>query len=169
VKNIHKRGFLLFELLCVFALLTVVCTFALSQLRFLSRGYVRTELETLYQTCLYAQRYAMSSGSPCVVVLDIAKNQYMCNGRVHRFASGVSFGTSSARVKGPPSSPSQEITVPSTFNNNRIVCFPEGIIEAGTIYMTDSDGRSLYALTSGVAPYSYLRKYRYAGTWQRLE
>lgn len=164
----RRQGFLLFELLLVFGLVSIIAGLALVQMHFLTRGYVRAELEALYQICLYAQRRAISSGQTCTVLLDIEKHRYSCNERVCTLTDGVQFGIL-PNVKGPPSSPQQTATNISTFKNNKISCSPEGTVDAGTVYMTDRSRQCLYALTSGVAPYSYLRKYRYVGTWQRLE
>lgn len=164
----NRQGFLLFELLLVFGLVSLIACLSFVHMRFLTRGYVRAELEALYQICLYAQRRAISSGQTCTVLLDVEKHTYACNGQVCRLADGVRFGVL-PQVKGPPSVPQQIITKASTFKDNQISCSPEGVIAAGTIYMIDGTGQCLYALTSGIAPYSYLRKYRYADKWQRLE
>lgn len=164
----RRQGFLLFELLLIFGLIGFIACFAFVHMRFLTRGYVRAETEALYQMCLYAQRRAMSSGKTCTVVLDIAKHSYSCNDHVCELAKGVRFGVL-PNVKGPPSAPQQVLTGVSTFKNNCIHCSPAGTIDAGTVYLIDADRQSLYALTSGVAPYSYLRTYRYASKWQRLE
>jgi len=164
----RRQGFLLFELLLVFGLVSIIACIAFVHMRFITRGYVRAELAALYQMCVYAQRCAISSGQSCAVILDIEQNRYWCNDRICTLASGVQFGIISG-VKGPPSAPQQPITHASTFRNNRISCSPDGIIDAGTIYLIDADKRFLYALTAGVAPYSYVRMYRFAGTWQRLE
>ena len=166
--NSRKPGFLLSELLCVFFFVTLLVGCAVSHMSFLSRGYARSELELLYQTCVYAQHHAMSSGRPCTVVLDLDKHRYTCNDKISMLADGVRFGFRED-VKGPPSAPGKPIVKASTFKNNIITCSPDGIIDAGTVYITDTAQRCLYALTSGVAPYSYLRKYRYAGKWQRLK
>lgn len=163
-----RQGFLLFELLLVFGLVSFIACLAFIQMRFLTHSYVRAEIEALYQMCLYAQRRAISSGQTCTVVLDIAKHSYACNDHVCVFAGNVRFGVL-PHVKGPPSAPQQALVHASTFKNNRINCSPDGIIDAGTVYLIDTDKQSLYALTSGVAPYSFIRTYRYAGKWQRLE
>jgi Tfp pilus assembly protein FimT len=162
-----RQGFLLFEVILVLGLVSIVCMVSI-QLHFLTRGYVRAELEALYQMCLYAQRHAIMTGEACTVVLNTDKNSYSCNGHACVLAKGVCFGVL-PQVKGPPSAPQKIITQVTTFKNNQISCSPEGTIDAGTVYLTDGSSACLYALTSGVAPYSYLRKYRYAGTWQRLE
>lgn len=163
-----RQGFLLFELLLVFGLVSMIALFAFVQMRFLTRGYVRAEVEALYQMCLYAQRRAMSSGHVCTVTLDLAKHAYMCDEHTCELSKNVRFGIL-PHVKGPPSAPQESLTSTSTFKNNRINCSPEGTIDAGTVYLIDVEKKSLYALTSGVAPYSYVRTYRYAGNWQRLK
>ena len=72
-------------------------------------------------------------------------------------------------AKGPPCAPTEVIKQPITFKGNKIIFNPDGIISAGSIYVVDATGRSMYALTSGVTPVSYLRMYRYDnGTWVGL-
>ena len=163
-----EQGFLLFELLLVFCLATIIACFVFGNMRFLNRGYARAELQTLYQMCLYAQRRAISSGQECAIQIDVKKHRYACNGMICMLSDGVQFNIL-PNVKGPPSSPQHHLTQMCTFKNNCITCSSDGIIDAGTIYITDFAKQNLYALTSGVAPYSYLRMYRYAGKWQRLE
>lgn len=165
---VHKQGFLLYELLLVFGLVSIIAGFAFSRMRFLTRGYARSEIQALHQMCLYAQRRAISSGRPCAVILDVAKHSYACNERVCVLPKDVRFGVL-PQVKGPPSAPQHILTHACSFKDNTITCSPDGIINVGTVYMTDGSSECLYALTSGVAPYSFLRTYRYAGTWQRLK
>lgn len=165
--KIRQPGYLLLELVCVFALLSLIIGFAFARMDFISAGNARQELDLLYQTCLYAQRRAISSGKPCTVILDTERGQYSCDERIRTLEEGVRFDFL-PQVKGPPSAPQQPILKASTFKQNRISCSSEGIIDAGTVYLTDRSRKCLYALTSGIAPYSYLRKYRYAGTWERL-
>ena len=56
---------------------------------------------------------------------------------------------------------SQEIS----FENNHIIFYADGTIQAGTVYLVDVNKKLLYALTSGVGHISFLRKYRYDGSW----
>jgi len=70
-------------------------------------------------------------------------------------------------IKGPPSSAHTLITKPISFKNNTLVCYPSGIISAGTIYMTDNK-QCMYALSCPVGYVSYLRKYRYANGWKLI-
>ncbi len=163
----QKKAFTLLELLIVLALMLFILMLSVGQLHFCKRGYARSELDGLYQACLYMQRHAMLVGKTCCVDLGIESNHYTCKGQQHQLAQGVSFGAPPG-VKGPPSSPKKMLTKVCTFKNNCISCSKDGVISAGTVYIIDAQG-SLYALTASVAPYSYLRKYRYAGKWQLIE
>ncbi len=164
----QKKAFTLVELLIVLALMLFVLMLSVGQLHFIKRGYARSELDGLYQACLYMQRHAMMTGKTCSVNLDVDQHRYTCNDQVHQLALHVKFGMQPG-VKGPPSSPNKILTKVCTFKNNCISCSKDGVISAGTIYITNTQGSALYALTASVAPYSYLRKYRYAGKWQLIE
>ena len=72
-------------------------------------------------------------------------------------------------IMGPPATPTHAITQPITFVGNKILFYPEGIIQAGAIYLKDTKNRVQYALSSGVSTVSYLRKYQYTGgEWKLL-
>lgn len=161
------QGFFLFELLLVLILIGTL-SIGFIRLDFIMQGYVRAELEQLYQLCLYAQRHAINSGASCFIELDSAAREYRCNGLCYRMPKGVMFGVL-PHVKGPPSAPKKLLSQPITFAGNRITSSPEGFLDVGTVYLVNEARTVLYALTSGAGAYSYLRKYRYADTWQRVE
>lgn len=161
-----RPAFTLVELLVVVALIAILASLALHQFSFFSR-YVRTELDLLYQTCLYMQRHALVTRQKQTLILDIESNSYRFNDRSHVFKKGVCFGI--MPVKGPPSAPNKLLDKASTFKNNQIVFYPDGIIDAGSVYLTNDQHTLLYALTVAISPYSYLRTYCYADTWRLLE
>jgi len=71
-------------------------------------------------------------------------------------------------AKGPPASANKLILKSITFTNNRIIFYPTGIISAGTVYLIDQAKQVMYALSNGVSQISFLRTYRYNGSWQPL-
>lgn len=162
----NRSAFTLIELLVVIALIMMTIGLTLQQFSSCSRS-VRTELELLYQTSLYMQRRALVMRQKQILYLDIEHNAYSFENREHRLPSGVKFGILPA--KGPPASPSKPLEKSSTFKNNQIVFYPEGVIEPGSVYLIDENKSQLYALTVAVAPYSYLRTYCYADTWRLLQ
>jgi type II secretory pathway pseudopilin PulG len=162
----NRLAFTLIELLVVIALTMMLIGLTLQQLNNSSRS-VRNEIELLYQTSLYMQRRALFLHQKQILYLDIEHNTYSFEHRTHKLPSGVQFGI--MPVKGPPASPLKQLEKPSTFKNNQIIFYPDGVIEAGSIYLTDDKKKQLYALTVAVAPYSYLRTYCYADTWRLLQ
>jgi len=97
-------------------------------------------------------------------------------GTIHRYTFGavdeqlpksIRFGAP-AEVKGPPATPMRPVDSPITFKNAQITFYPDGIISAGTVYLTDTDQKTCYALTCGVGSVSFLRAYRYDKGWQLL-
>lgn len=113
------------------------------------------------------QRRALVMRQKQILYFDIAHNAYTFEDRTHTLAKGVQFGI--MPVKGPPASPSKPLEKALTFKNNQIVFYPDGVIEAGSVYLTNDKKDQLYALTVAVAPYSYLRTYCYADTWRLLQ
>lgn len=161
-----KPGVTLIELLIVIALIGICCSLVLSRLSNMG-VHVRTELGLLQQVCMYMQRRALLTGQQQSVHLDLHNNSYTFNGRTHKLAQGVIFGT--MPVKGPPASPHTLLTNACTFTQNIITFYPSGIIDAGSLYLTNNAHSILYALTNAVSSYSYLRTYCYADTWHMLE
>jgi type II secretory pathway pseudopilin PulG len=162
----NRLAFTLIELLVVIGLIMMTIGLTLQQFKNSSRS-VRTELELLYQTSLYMQRRALVTRQKQIMYLDIEHNRYSFENRTYHLPSGVQFGI--IPVKGPPASPLKPLEKSCTFKNNQIVFYPEGVIEAGSVYLTDDTKNRLYALTVAVAPYSYLRTYCYADTWRLLQ
>lgn len=128
---------------------------------------VHSELAQLYTTCTYLQRYAMTHHKPQQLIFDLKNNRYRYHQTEHTLAARVQFGCPSY-VKGPPSNPTQLIRLPISFKNEMITFHSDGIIEPGTVYLTDHTQRHIYALSCAVAQVSYLRKYRYTDRWTAM-
>ncbi len=161
-----KKAFTLVELLVVVALICMLAGLTVHQFTFM-QGHVRSELDGLYQACLYMQRHALVTRQQQILTLDLDQHRYQFNGRNYKLAKGVQFGIIPA--KGPPSSPNKHLTKACTFKNDQIIFYPDGIIDSGSVYLTNENHDLLYALTVAVSPYSYLRTYCYADTWRLLE
>ena len=136
---------------------------------FLGHAYVPTELEKMGALCRYAQQKALMTNVAQVITLD-------ATGSVHGYTLGavreqlprsIIFGAP-AGIKGPPATPTHGIDFPITFKNSQIIFYPDGVISAGTVYLTNTNKTVLYALTSGVGAVSFLRAYRYDKEWQLL-
>ena len=167
-QAIKTSGFSLIELLVVFTLLALIATFSGAHFLFLQRILVRSELEQLYITCAMLQRSAKMFNQNQIIFFDITNNSYRYKNSIHTLPHHVSFGVTSG-VKGPPSSPERIISNPVSFQAQKVTFMPEGIIQPGTIYLTDSSKRYTFALSCGVGHVSYLRKYEYTnGIWKEL-
>lgn len=162
-----RRGFSLLECGIVLALLVLVLTLHVVQIPFLNRYIVRSEIEKMYAVCKYLQQYAMINRQQQELIFDITKNEYYFHEKKERLPKQVVFGFLSG-AKGPPSSALSSIVKPITFDHQRIIFYPDGIVQAGTVYLVDCDKQFMYALSNGVAQISYLRKYKYDGTWLLL-
>ena len=134
---------------------------------FLSRMLARAELEHLYSVCYYLQRKALMQHAPQRLSFDRQRNSYTACGKEYRLPKHVQFGTAPG-VKGPPSSPSLLVTRPITFTGDHIMFHPDGIMQSGTIYLTDIHRSCSYALSCAVSPVSYLRKYQYTDAWHLI-
>ena len=128
---------------------------------------VRAELEHLYSVSYYLQRRALMLHKSQTLTFDRQTNSYQANGKKYRLSSQVRFGTANG-VKGPPSSPETFITQPITFVNNSISFHPDGVIQAGAVYLTDSGKHCTYALSCSVSSVAYLRKYQYTNAWHLI-
>lgn len=161
------HGFSLIELLVVLAIILLISSMASINTHYLNKAVVHTEIDLLYNTCCYLQHTAMATNQKQELSFDGARQSYSHNGEKLELPQAVQFGIL-PHVKGPPSSPSHVLTMPITFAHEKIVFYPDGIISSGIIYMVDSNHQDIYALSSGIANASFLRKYRYDGKWHLM-
>lgn len=131
------------------------------------RYLVRLELERLYAAMVMVQQHAVGTHKSQAIIVDCAHNCYITPYGREQLTPGVIFGVVD-NIKGPPSSPLTTIKKPVTFSNNRIVFYEQGIIDAGTIYMTDKAKNYQYALSCGVGEEPYIRCYYYQKCWTLL-
>jgi Tfp pilus assembly protein FimT len=163
LKN-RADGFLLIEALIIIALITLTVTLGVSFGTSLHKTIVRSEVERLYAACMYLQRLAMLTNKRQLLTFDVNKNAYFYQGHEERLSSYVTFGIL-RDIKGPPSAPTTVINKPITFTNNQIIFTPNGILQSGTVYLTDISKQHQYALTAPISQISFLRKYRYDNKW----
>ena len=110
------------------------------------------------------QQQAMARQRQEDMLLDEAKNRYYMSGQWQELPPGIRFGFL-PNTKGPPSAPTTVLQSAITFPGKKVSCYPDGTIQAGTVYLVNDKKSCMYALTSGVSAVSFLRKYRYDGTW----
>jgi len=166
-KKGSEGGFSLIELVITVALCALVVTLMVVNVSFLNRSVIRVEVNKLYTACMYVRQCALTTHQEQTLIFNKKNNSYSFDGRVEHLSSSVTFGVIPG-AKGPPSSPQKLLSSPITFKKDRIVFYPDGVISSGTVYLTDYQRQSLYALSNGIAQISYLRKYLYTGRWQLM-
>lgn len=164
-KQEVAQGFMLFELIVCLAIVVIIIGLAAGNLSFLNRHLVATETEKLYAACLYMQRLAMVTGHEQQLLFDQKTQSYVYGATQQKLPAGVTFGFIPG-IKGPPSSPFAPIRSAITFPDSKISFYPNGLIQAGTVYLSDQNTTCMYALSCPVSQVSYVRRYRYADGWK---
>lgn len=160
-----KSGFSLIELAIVILLCSVIMGLGISCGSFMYRGIVKQEAEALALVCRYLQYAAMMSNEPKILVFDPKKHCYSYDGCSVKLSNQVKFGVLEG-VKGPPSNPVHIINAPVSFKDGKIIFYPDGIIQPGTVYLIGKNAQIMYALSCPVSQVSYVRIYKYDGSWQ---
>lgn len=164
----HKPGFFLIELMVVLTLFAFVVSLSFLNDSLLTKSQLRAEVDKLYAAILYGHRCALASGKEEFLTFDCKKNMYLCKGRSEQLPRGIIFGACT-EAQGPPSAPSYAISSPITFIDEHITFNPTGIMQAGTVYLTDEKKRYTYALSIPVGHVSHIRKYMFHNsTWQLI-
>lgn len=161
------RGFLLFELLVVIALMVILTGLVGSNSSFLRKALVRAQIEKLHTVCCYLKQLAQVSNKQYVLRFDVDQRSYSYDNMVEILPRHLVFGVAPG-ILGPPSAPYKLIARGVTFPNNQIIFYPSGIVHAGTVYISDNDYTYTYALSCAVSHFSYIRKYFYVHDWQLL-
>ena len=155
-----KKGCLLLEMLIVLALIILVGSLGVMSISWYDRYLVRLEIERLYATIMLVHQSACNTQKPQEIIIQSNENCYRTSYGKDELIKGVLFGVM-AGVKGPPSLPVHFLTKPVSFARNCITCYPDGVIDAGTVYLTNKSKSCLYALSCGVAQEPYIRCYYY--------
>src|SRR3990167_7814836 len=100
------------------------------------RSLVRYELDALYLNIMACQQKAYITGQQQEIVFDGEHNQYICGGVRYVLPKSVKFGYKDGMF-GPPALPMGMIKHSVTFPHNILICYPDGILSAGTLYLTD--------------------------------
>jgi len=130
----------------------------------IQRMIARAELGLLALTVRTEQQKALLTGTEKTIIFKPDGLGYVTPTQRHQFQQGITLGAPPGAY-GPPSDPRTPISKPLTFPNNTIICYPRGKIQAGTVYLKAPAYNQYYALTAGVAQYSFLRLYRYRLDW----
>lgn len=163
-----QAGFSLLELSFVLALIGLLVTLGIMVFPSYDRLFAHAELDRLYMGFLACAHKAMATGVAQTIEFDPTNNTIALDGAVQKLTQRVCFG-SLAESWGPPASPTTRIEDPVTFKYHQATCYPDGTIQAGSIYLTDSDKQHMFALTSAVGQIAYVRRYRYKANPSRSQ
>lgn len=159
-------GFLLIEVALVLMLILISITLALPQFTCLKRSMVHCEIKKLIAECFYQRLCAIASHKELSIQFDCVQNCYTTSTK-KTFFQAVRM-ESLPGLKGPPSQPKKAIDNPITFNNSKIVFYPDGTMSSGTIYFVDTSKTSCYALTIATGQAPFLRHYEFASSWVQI-
>lgn len=146
-------GFSLWELMTVLALCMLMIGCGVYTHRLGSALWVALQTEGLvahWQTLQWRALYEQK------------KQTFWCE--KYQLFEGVCYGVVEG-VKGPPSLPQHIVHDPIHFVNKKIVFYPEGVVQAGTLYFTDHYKGCSYAITSSVGMIPLFRRYVYRDGW----
>lgn len=163
-----KKGWILFEVTIVITIFLFIALLSFEFIILTSKSFAFIELEKLYAFVLFMQSKAQLENLTYEIIFNDQRNCYEAPGYFYKLSSDIEFGFIDG-VKGPPSSPNTIIKNSITFKNKKIILYKDGTINSGTIYITDKKRSCLYALTSGVGQYPFLRRYIYQKQWNLLK
>lgn len=167
IRLYKYEGFTLIEVAIVVALTMIIATMVMIHGTYINRALVYAEIQKIALICRYLQHSAITFNQEKTLFFDIKNNSYHYENTHEQLCRTVSFGTIEG-AKGPPSYPDALIKKPITFGHNKITFYPDGIIQAGTVYLVSDDKHVMYALSNSVSQVSYLRIYKYDGAWHCL-
>lgn len=164
----HKKGFLLVECLIVFSLIILLASMSFSLVGLLERVLFRLEIDILISTIEAQRAIAVIDNKDVAITFDIKNNAYIVDLVKHVFAPSVSFLYPSNGY-GPPSAPTALIQKPISFLHNQLVCFSNGAMSSGVLYIGSIKRNYFYALSSSIGEWGVLRLYAYnKGKWQKI-
>lgn len=160
----NPSGFIMVEVLVAIALVALLGGITCAHIGSYRYTCMQQQISLFCLSWRQLQQCALARNQQQEMLFDEDSNRYKVDGVWHNLPSTIRFGFL-PEVKGPPSSPTTPIRSAVTFPSKKVTCFPDGTIQAGTVYLVDDRGQNMYAVTSGVSAVSFLRKYRYDGAW----
>ena len=160
----NRAGFIMIEVMVGLALVLIMVGITSAHINAYRYTCMKQQVALFALNWHQLQQSAMARNAQQEMILDEAQHRYQLEGVWHDLPTTLRFGFL-PESKGPPSNPTTPIRSAITFVQKKVICFPDGTIQAGTVYLIDDKKQSMYALTSGVSAVSFLRKYRYDGTW----
>lgn len=156
---VYKAGFSFIEILVYITILGLILALFSNITNFNQNSFLKLELDKIYIISVYLQKKAILEQKDQILILDIEKNSYKFGNIKYKLGKNVVFGIKQ-NLLGAPGSPNRIIKKPVSFKNNRIIFYKDGIISAGSLYLTNFNKSIVYSLTCSVATINYLRKYK---------
>jgi hypothetical protein len=119
----------------------------------------KAEVEKICALFLYAQQKARTAATDVTIFFHQQEQSYSCPPYTEKLPRHLVFGAPTGS-KGPPSAPEKPITHPITFEKNRMICYPDGTLQAGALYLLDTKTNTGYAITVPVTHASHVKRYR---------
>ena len=160
----YRSGYIMIEMMVAIAIVILLAGITSAHVGSYRYTCMQQQITLFALAWRQLQQSAMARNQQQEMLFDQVGHRYKINGVWHELPSTIRFGYL-LESKGPPSNPTHEIHSAITFPSKKVSCFSDGTIQAGTVYLVDDQKQSMYALTSGVSAVSFLRKYRYDGTW----
>jgi hypothetical protein len=162
--NIAK-GSSLVELSCIIAIITVLALLVIRLSLSLDGFFIRGELQRLTSMVHYARQKALLSGKAQEITFNVHTNSYTLEGTKYPFSPTICIGIPTTIV-GPPSKPETPIKRAITFPEGKMICYPNGNVSAGILYLTHEKTKTYYAFSVAVTHLMYVRLYKYTqGKW----
>ncbi len=160
----EKNGFSLITIIIILALVALLVSISLPRLSFIHHYMLRSELEKMRMIIMYTHQKAIAGNRQQIITLDSTHHAYNITDSNEPLSSWVQFGFL-PHSYGPPSNPTMPLKTAITFVNNKIICYPDGTISAGSMYLVDCNKKYMYVLTCPVDDINYLRIYKYDQRW----
>ena len=158
MSRVAQSGFMLFELMLVISLIIICSTICFISYNAVKGASFATDIAVLSMLLRTAATRATCLKKEQKIAIDELNAALVYDGTRYALQDGYNFGVL-PDIYGPPSSPQKLVTQAVTFVDKKIVAHPDGTLQSGTLYITDSQQQ--YALTTPVSAFSYIRVYRY--------
>ncbi|RTL04287.1 hypothetical protein EKK58_10790 [Candidatus Dependentiae bacterium] len=165
----YKNGFLFVECILFVGLISLLAGLSFPLIGVLDRVLLRLEIDLLVNTIEAQRAMAVIDNKDIVITFDSKSNSYIVDSTTHVFSQSVSF-LYPPNGYGPPSAPTESIQKPISFLHNQLVCFSNGAMSSGVVYIGSKKNSYFYALSSSIGEWGVLRLYLYGNNrWTKIQ
>lgn len=156
----YKNGFLLVECMLLIGLISLLAGLSFSLIAVFERVLLRLEIDLLVNTIEAQRAMAVIGNKDVAITFDSTSSAYSVDSTTHVFSQTVSF-LYPPNGYGPPSAPVDLIKKPVSFVNSQLICFANGAMSSGVLYIGSPKQRCFYAISSSIGEWGVLRLYIY--------